>query len=95
MKVLPKRDNILIRIDEPEEKSAGGIIIPDQAKRRRETARVVAVGPGVWRDGVVVPPDVKEGQRVIFNVYDPVPVELNGETLHMIDFNAVLAVIEG
>jgi len=94
MKIIPKRDQVLIRIDAPEDMTPGGIILPADAQKKRETAEVVAVGPGLAQMGKVLPLDLEAGERVIFNSWNPAEVECAGETLHLIDFNAVLAVIE-
>jgi chaperonin GroES len=95
MKIRPLQDRILIKRVEEEQKTAGGIIIPDTAKEKPQEGRVVAVGNGkVDDDGKVRPLDVKKGDRVLFGKYSGSEVNLDGEEHLIIREEDVLGVIE-
>ena len=80
MKIRPLGDRILLKRVEEEEKSKGGIIIPDTAKEKPQEGKVVAVGKGkVLEDGKVVPLEVKAGDRVLFGKYSGSEVKIDGE----------------
>lgn len=84
MKIKPLQDRILIKRVAGEEKTAGGIIIPDNAKEKPQEGEVVAVGAGkVLADGKISKPDVKVGDRVLFSKYAGSEVKLDG-TEHLI-----------
>jgi chaperonin GroES len=93
MKVRPLQDRLLIRRVEGEEKTAGGIIIPDTAKEKPQEGLVVATGRGKVRDdGSVTPLDVKEGDRVLFGKYAGTDVTLDGEEYVILREDDVMAV---
>ena len=70
MRVRPLHDRVIVkRVEDREQRSTGGIIIPDTAKEKPQEGLVVAVGPGRREDGKVVAPDVKKGDRVLFGKY--------------------------
>ena len=95
MKIRPLHDRILVKRVEEEEKSKGGIIIPDSAKEKPQEGKVVAVGNGkVSDDGKVHPLDVKSGDRVLFSKYAGTEVNLEGEEHLIIREDDVLAVLE-
>ncbi len=95
MKMRPLQDRILIKRVEEEQKTAGGIIIPDSAKEKPQEGRVVAVGNGkVGDDGKVRPLDVKKGDRILFSKYSGTEVKLDGEEHMIIREEDVLGVIE-
>jgi chaperonin GroES len=95
MKIRPLQDRILIKRVEEEQKTAGGIIIPDSAKEKPQEGRVVAVGNGkVGDDGKVRPLDVKKGDRVLFSKYSGSEVKLDGEEHMIIREEDVLGIIE-
>lgn len=95
MKIRPLQDRILIKRVDEEQKTAGGIIIPDSAKEKPQEGRVVAVGNGkVGDDGKVRPLDVKKGDRVLFTKYAGSEVKLDGEEHMIIREEDVLGVIE-
>ena len=80
MRVRPLQDRVIVRrIEEQEQKSAGGIIIPDTAKEKPQEGKVVAVGPGKKEDGKVLSLDVKAGDRVLFGKYAGTEIKLDGE----------------
>ena len=94
MKIRPLQDRILVQRVEGEEKSKGGIIIPDSAKEKPQEGRVVAVGNGkVGDDGKVRPLDVKAGDRVLFSKYAGTEVNLDGEEHLIIREDDVLGVL--
>jgi chaperonin GroES len=95
MKIRPLQDRILIKRVEEEQKTAGGIIIPDSAKEKPQEGRVVAVGNGkAGDDGKVRPLDVKKGDRVLFSKYAGSEVKLDGEEHMIIREEDVLGVLE-
>jgi chaperonin GroES len=95
MKIRPLADRILVKRMDEEEKTKGGIIIPDTAKEKPQEAKVVAVGRGkVGEDGKVVPPSVKKGDRVLFSKYSGSEVTIEGEEHLIIREDDVLGVIE-
>jgi chaperonin GroES len=95
MKIRPLQDRLLARRVEEEEKTAGGIIIPDSAKERPQEGMIVATGRGkVHDDGSVTPLDVKPGDRVLFGKYSGTDVTLDGEEYVILREEDVLAVSE-
>jgi chaperonin GroES len=79
MKFRPLHDRVVVRRLEQEEKTAGGIIIPDTAKEKPQEGEVVAVGPGArGEDGVLHPLDVKPGDRVLFGKWSGTEVKIDG-----------------
>ena len=95
MKFRPLHDRILVRRVEEEEKTKGGIIIPDTAKEKPQEAVVVAVGPGrVGDDGNAIPMEVGKGDRVLLGRYAGTEVTLDGEEHVIIRQDDVLAVID-
>src|SRR2546426_3559072 len=76
LKVRPLHDRVIVKRLEEEEKSKGGIIIPDTAKEKPQEGRVVAVGPGKHEDGKVVPLDVKAGDKILFGKYAGAEIKL-------------------
>jgi len=96
MKFRPLHDRVVVRRVESEEKTAGGIIIPDSAKEKPQEGEVVAVGPG-GRDetGKLIPIDVGEGDRILFGKWSGTEVKIDGEELLIMKESDVLGVIEG
>lgn len=98
MNLRPLSDQVVIRRDEAEDKTKTGIIIPDKAKEKPSKGTVVKVGPGktYCHDGnvIVVPVDVKEGDRVLFGKYAAREVDFEGETLLFVEEKDVVAVLE-
>jgi len=78
-KVRPLHDRVIVKRVDEEEKTAGGIIIPDTAKEKPQEGKVVAVGSGKREDGKVIPLDVKAGDRVLFSKYSGTEIQLNGD----------------
>jgi chaperonin GroES len=95
MKIRPLQDRIIVKRLEGEEKSKGGIIIPDTAKEKPQEGKVVAVGKGkVTEDGKLQPMDVKKGDRVLFSKYAGTEVNIEGEEHLIIREDDVLGVLE-
>ncbi|HBZ68225.1 MAG TPA: co-chaperone GroES [Deltaproteobacteria bacterium] len=95
MKIRPLQDRIIVKRVEGEEKSKGGIIIPDTAKEKPQEGKVVAVGKGkVTEDGKLQPMDVKKGDRVLFSKYAGTEVNIEGEEHLIIREDDVLGVLE-
>ena len=80
MKIRPLDDRVIVRRMEEEQKTAGGIIIPDTAKEKPQEGKIVAVGPGKRDgDGKRIPLDVKEGDRILFSKYAGTEIKIDGE----------------
>ncbi|NIV47807.1 MAG: co-chaperone GroES [Gammaproteobacteria bacterium] len=91
----PLQDRLLVQRIEEEEKTKGGIIIPDTAKEKPQEGKVIAVGKGkVSEDGKVQPLDVKKGDRILFSKYAGTEVNIEGEEHLIIREDDVLGVIE-
>ncbi len=94
MKFRPLHDRVVIRRVEEEEKSKGGIIIPDTAKEKPMEGEVVAAGPGARNeDGKIQPMDVKAGDRVLFGKWSGTEVKLDGEELIIMKESDIMGVI--
>ncbi len=95
MKIRPLNDRILVKRLEEEEKTKGGIIIPDTAKEKPAEGEVVAVGPGRLNDkGDRIEPAVKVGDRVLFSKYGGTDVKLEGEDYLILREDDILGVVE-
>ncbi len=96
MKFKPLHDRIVVRRVKEEERSAGGIIIPDTAKEKPSEGEIVAVGPGARDDnGKYVALDVKEGDRVLFGKWSGTEVKIDGEELLIMKESDIMGVVEG
>ncbi|KRA80533.1 co-chaperone GroES [Altererythrobacter sp. Root672] len=94
MAFRPLHDRVLVRRIEAEEKTAGGIIIPDSAKEKPSEGEVVAVGSGSRaEDGKVTPLDVKPGDRVLFGKWSGTEVKLNGEDLLIMKESDIMGIV--
>lgn len=95
MTFRPLHDRILVRRIEADEKTAGGIIIPDTAKEKPSEGEVIAVGPGARDDaGKIIELDVKVGDRILFGKWSGTEIRLNGEDLLIMKESDVMGVIE-
>ena len=95
MKVRPLNDRVLIKRVDAENRSAGGIIIPDSAKEKPAEGIIVAVGTGkVLDDGKVNPPQVQAGQRILFSKYSGTEVKIEGEEHLLIREDDILGIVE-
>jgi chaperonin GroES len=96
MKFRPLHDRVVVRRLKQEEKTAGGIIIPDTAQEKPQEGEVVAVGPGARDDdGTIHPPEVKAGDRVLFGKWSGTEVKLEGEELLIMKESDLMGIIEG
>ena len=96
MKFRPLHDRIVVKRITAEEKTAGGIIIPDTAKEKPMEGEVVAVGPGARNEqGAIVALDVKAGDRVLFGKWSGTEVKLDGEELLIMKESDIMGIIEG
>jgi chaperonin GroES len=96
MKLKPLNDRILVKRRDEDEKTAGGILVPDSAKEKPQQGDVVAVGPGARLDnGDVRPMAVQAGDRVLFGKYAGSEVKVDGEEYVIMREEDVLAVVEG
>ena len=95
MKFRPLHDRVVVRRIEAEEKTAGGIIIPDTAKEKPQEGEIVAVGPGARDEsGKVVSLDVQAGDRVLFGKYSGSEIKLDGDEYLIMREDEILGVIE-
>ena len=95
MAFRPLGDRVLVKRVEEEEKTRGGIIIPDTAKEKPQEGEVVAVGPGARDEtGKLVPLDVKVGDRILFGKWSGTEIKLNGEELIIMKESDVMGVVE-
>jgi len=95
MKLKPLNDRVVVRRVEEEEKTAGGIIIPDTAKEKPVQGAVISVGSGkLMEDGSRRPLDVKAGDRVLFSKYAGTDIKVEGEELLIMREDDILAIIE-
>lgn len=95
MKIRPLQDRIIVQRIEEEEKTAGGIIIPDTAKEKPQIGKVIAVGKGKkTEDGKVLPMDVKKGDKVLFSKYSGTEVKLDGDEYLIMKEDDILGIME-
>jgi len=95
MKVRPLRDRVIVKRLEEEEKTKGGIIIPDTAKEKPIEGKVIAIGDGkIKKDGTKIPMEVKKGNRVLFAKYAGTEIKIDGEEHLMMKEDDILGIIE-
>ncbi len=95
MSFRPLHDRVLVRRIEADEKTAGGIIIPDTAKEKPQQGEVIATGPGARDEkGGLVPLDVKPGDRVLFGKWSGTEVKIDGEELLIMKESDILGILE-
>jgi chaperonin GroES len=96
MKFRPLHDRVVVKRIDAEEKTKGGIIIPDTAKEKPQEGEVIAVGPGARDEkGKLVPIDLKVGDRILFGKWSGNEIKLDGEELLIMKESDVMGVIEG
>jgi chaperonin GroES len=96
MRFRPLHDRVVVRRVESEERTAGGIIIPDTAKEKPQEGEVIAVGPGARDEsGKLVPLDVKAGDRILFGKWSGTEVKIDGEEFLIMKESDVMGIIEG
>lgn len=92
----PLGDRVLVKMTDQEEKTAGGIFLPDAAREKPQVGEVVAVGSGSLNDkGVRVPLDIAVGHKVLFGKYAGTEIKLSGETHMLLTERDILAIVEG
>ena len=96
MKFRPLHDRVVVRRIDEDERTKGGIIIPDTAKEKPQQGEVISVGPGARDErGAVQPLDVKAGDRVLFGKWSGTEVKIDGEELLIMKESDILGVLEG
>ena len=98
MEMRPLHDRVVVkRIEDSEEKTAGGLIIPDSAKEKPQQGEVVSAGNGKERDkdGKLIPLDVKPGDRILFGKYSGSEVKIDGQEYLIMREDEILVVLEG
>lgn len=90
MKIKPLADRILVKNDKAETKTASGLIIPEAAQEKTQTASVIAVGPGTDDDKITV----KVGDRIMYDKYAGTQIKIDGEDHLILKMNDVIAIIE-
>ncbi len=94
MKFRPLHDRVLVESLESEEKTAGGIIIPDTAKEKPQEGKVIAAGPGAkTEDGKIIPMDVKVGDRVLFGKWSGTEVKIDGKEYSIMKESDIMGVV--
>ena len=95
MNFKPIRDRIIIRLLEAETATKSGIIIPDAAVEKPSQGQVLAAGPGrVTEDGILIPNELKAGDRVLFGKHAGTAIKVDGEELHILREDDVMAIVE-
>ena len=96
MKFRPLHDRVVVRRLDAEEKTTGGIIIPDTAKEKPMEGEVIAVGPGARNEqGQLVALDVREGDRILFGKWSGTEVKIDGEELLIMKESDIMGIVEG
>ncbi|GMO60099.1 MAG: co-chaperone GroES [Termitinemataceae bacterium] len=90
MTIKPLSDRVLVKIEEAETKSAGGIIIPDTAQEKTQAGKVIAVGPGTEKDKITV----SVGQKVMYDKYAGSAMKIDGQDCLIVRMQDIIAVIE-
>jgi chaperonin GroES len=94
MKARPLHDKVLVQLIDAEEKTKGGIIIPETAKEKPQEGKVIAVGTGViLPDGTIKPLDVKKGDKILFRKYAGVEISLDGKDYLIVMEDEILAIV--
>ena len=95
MKFKPLHDRVLIKVLDSEEKTAGGIIIPDTAKEKPSEGEVLAVGPGeMTEDGKLKPMNVKQGDKILFGKWSGTEVKLDGQDLLIMKESDIMGILK-
>jgi len=94
MKLVPLEDRVIVKVLEEEEKTVSGIVLPDTAKEKPQKAKVLAVGPGRYDDGQLIPMGVAEGDVVIFSKYGGTEVKVEGDEVLILRASDILAKVE-
>ena len=95
MALRPLRDKVVVKPSEGEEKSAGGIFLPDSAKKKPQEGKVIAIGTGkLLDDGTIKPLTVQVGDTVVYSKYGGTEVTISGEELVLLDEDQIFAILE-
>lgn len=94
MKLVPLEDRVVVKVLEEEEKTVSGIVLPDTAKEKPQKATVLAVGPGRYDDGQLIPVGVAEGDVVIFSKYGGTEVKVEGDEVLILRASDILAKVQ-
>ena len=95
MKFKPLQDRVVVKRLESDEKSSGGIIIPDTAKEKPSEGEIIAVGPGeLTEDGKLKPMNVKQGDKILFGKWSGTEVKLDGQDLLIMKESDIMGIIE-
>jgi chaperonin GroES len=95
MKIRPLNDRVLVIREEEEQKTVGGIIIPDTAKEKPQRGKIVAAGPGkMGEDGKRIPLEIKEGDRILFSKYAGTEIKLDGVEHVFMREDDILSIVE-
>ncbi len=95
MKFKPLKDNVVIQVLEAEEKTSGGLFLPDAAKEKPQQGKVISVGTGRrLKKGDIVPVGVKKGQKVLFSKYSGNEIKIEGEEYLIVSEKDILAILE-
>lgn len=94
MKLVPLEDRVVVKVLEEEEKTVSGIVLPDTAKEKPQKAKVLAVGPGRYDDGQLIPVGVAEGDVVIFSKYGGTEVKVEGDEVLILRASDILAKVQ-
>jgi chaperonin GroES len=96
MKFRPLHDRVVVKRVAEEEKTKGGILIPDTAKEKPMEGEIIAVGPGARDEkGTLVPLDVKKGDRILFGKWSGTEIKLDGEDLLIMKESDIMGILEG
>jgi chaperonin GroES len=96
LKIRPLGEKVLVKRLEAEDRTAGGIVLPDSAKEKPKRGKVRSVGEGKLSDkGDRIPPQVKKGDEILFTSYAGTEIKVEGEELLIMDESEILAIIEG
>ena len=93
-KIQPLGDKVLVKVLEAEEKTKGGIVLPDTAKEKPQQAEVVAVGKGKVQDGKTIAPEVKTGDKILFGRYSGTELTVEGEEYLMLKEEDIVAIVK-
>jgi chaperonin GroES len=93
-KIQPLGDRVLVKVLEAEEKTKGGIVLPDTAKEKPQQAEVVAVGKGKVQDGKNIPLEVKVGDKILFGRYSGTELSVEGEEYLMLKEDDIVAIVK-
>lgn len=94
MNIKPLGDRILIKPLDSEEKTKGGIVLPDSAKEKPQEGEVIALGSGTWVGEKLVPFEVKIGDKVLFSEYGPEKIKIDGTEYKIAESKDILAIIK-